>query len=111
LISEIAYRSLPAKVRIKEKTVRVFVFAPSFKSFVETAFDQIRISGKGNYAVFQRLAKAIALTGKNTHKKNRLEILSKQLELIADYSEQTLETKYEKDKVIKSLGKARKHLK
>lgn len=111
LISEIAYRSLPATVRIKEKMVRVFVFAPTFESFVETAFDQIRISGKGNYAVFQRLAKAIELTGKNTHKKNRLEILSKQLELIADYSEQTLETKYEKDKVIKSLAKTRKHLK
>ena len=109
--SELAARNFPSDIRIKDERVRVFVNAPTFESYVETAFDQIRISGKGNQAVFQRLLAAIAMIGKNNNIKERDKILREQIELISEFAEQTLETDYEKQKVIDAAVKARKVLK
>ena len=111
VVSDLATRKFPSDIRVKDERVRVFVNAPAFESYVETAFDQIRISGKGNQAVFQRLLAAIALIGKNNNIKERDETLRGQIRLISEFAEQTLETEYERQKVINAAVKARKVLK
>ena len=108
ILSEIAVRRLPVRIRKKRDNIHVLVSSPDFASYIETAFDQIRISGKGNFAVFQRLCGAMAMIGSNNYLNRRFEVLDKQLDLISDFAAKTLETDYEKEKVIKSVAKTRK---
>ncbi len=51
IVGEIARRKMPAKIPSKDNVPRVVVIAPDFQDYVETAFDQIRISGKANFAI------------------------------------------------------------
>ena len=108
IVGEIARRKMPAKVRSKDDVPRVIVAAPDFEDYVATAFDQIRISGKGNQAIFERLLSTIMFVAECAKDKGRLDALEKQVALIGDYAEQTLETDYEKEKVRTKLTEAKK---
>ncbi len=108
IVGEIARRELPAPVRSNDKIPRVLTLAPDFADYVETAFDQIRISGKANQAIFERLLSAITFVGECTNDAKRHRALEKQIELIGEYAGQTLETDYEKEKVRVQLAEARK---
>lgn len=108
IVGEIARRQIPAKVRSKDDVPRVIVAAPDFEDYVETAFDQIRISGKGNQAIFERLLSAIMFVAECATDKTRRDVLAKQVALVGEYAEQTLETDYEKEKVRLKLAKAKK---
>ena len=62
IVAEIARRQMPATVRSKDGVPRVITVAPDFQEYVETAFDQIRISGKANFAIFERLLRRLGLS-------------------------------------------------
>ena len=108
IVGEIARRQIPAKVRSKDDVPRVIVAAPDFEDYVETAFDQIRISGKGNQAIFERLLSAIMFVAECATDETRRAALEKQVALVGEYAEQTLETDYEKEKVRLKLVEANK---
>jgi uncharacterized membrane protein len=108
IVGEIARRKMPAKVRSKDDVPRVIVVAPDFEDYVETAFDQIRISGKANFAIFERLLTTIMFVAECTTDKTRRDALRKQIDLIGKYAAQTLETDYEKEKVRLSLTEGEK---
>jgi len=99
---------LPAPVRSKDNVPRVLTLAPDFADYVETAFDQIRISGKANQAIFERLLATVMFVAECTSSENRRAALRRQIELIGEYAEQTLETDYEKEKVRLKLTQAKK---
>jgi uncharacterized membrane protein len=106
IVGEIARRRLPEKTRATHNIPLVTVKAPDFEDYVETAFDQIRISGKGNQAIFERLLSALTFIGECTTAKDRRTILKRQVELIDDYAALTLSTDYEKDKLRMRLSEA-----
>lgn len=108
ILGEIARRNMPAPVRSKDGVPRVITLAPNFQDYVETAFDQIRISGKANQAIFERLLTTIKFLAECTTNKNRRAALEKQVGLIKEFAEQTLETNYEKEKVRLKLAEAKK---
>ncbi len=110
IVGELADRNLPVDVRAKDGDVRVIAHTPAFQGYVETAFDQIRISGKGNQAVFERLIGTLGYIARMTDTKDRISIIRNQLELIEDFASETLETQYEKEKVVESLRKVRLYL-
>ncbi|CAA9393963.1 MAG: FIG00949969: hypothetical protein [uncultured Pyrinomonadaceae bacterium] len=110
IVGEIARRRLPARVRSKDNVPRVLTFAPEFGDYVETAFDQIRASGKANQAIFERLLTTIQFVAERTSDKTRRNALRRQVELIGEYTEQTLETDYEKEKVRLKINEAKKFL-
>lgn len=110
IVGEIARRPMPAKVRSKDNVPRVAVAAPSFDSYVETAFDQIRISGKGNQAVFERLLSTLTFIAESTNVLTSRSILERQVELVGQYAEQTLATAYEREKIQHQLAEARRVL-
>ena len=110
ILGEIARRKLPAPVRSKDDVPRVLTLAPEFTDYVETAFDQIRISGKANFAIFERLLMTVMFIAEGTTDKTRRVALKKQVELISEYAAQTLDTDYEKEKVRSKLTQARKIL-
>jgi len=108
IVGEIARRRLPAPVRSKDNVPRVLTLAPDFADYVETAFDQIRISGKANQAIFERLLATIMFIAECANGEKRRAPLRRQIELIGEYAEQTLETEYEKEKVRFKLNEAKK---
>ena len=108
IIGELARRKMPSKVRSKSEVTRVIVAASGFEEYVETAFDQIRISGKGNLAVFERLTEALAFVASCTNADSRRRVLREQIELIAGFAEQTLQTDYEKQKIRRVINEKRK---
>ncbi|MBA3633443.1 MAG: DUF2254 domain-containing protein [Acidobacteria bacterium] len=107
IVGEIARRRLPERVRVKDGKPRVFAKVPNFEDYVETAFDQIRISGKGNQAIFERLLGALIFVSKNTQSENRHAVVREQIDLIEEFAEQTLETDYEKQKVRQKIAETR----
>lgn len=108
ITGEIARRKMPAKIRSKANVPRVIVVAPDFESYVVTAFDQIRISGKANHAIFERLLSAIMFVAECATDENRRAVLRRQIDLISEYAEQTLETEYEKEKVRLKAAEAQR---
>ncbi len=106
IVGKIADRKLPTKTRIKNNEVRVFVKSPGFEEFVKTAFDQIRINGKANLAIFLRLLKALSIIGEKTTSRERMKIIEEQIILTKDFANETLQTEYEKGIFKKLVSKA-----
>lgn len=106
IVGAIARKQLPETVRSKNGKLCVLVKANDFRKYVETAFDQIRISGKANQAIFERLLDALNFVAKNTNNEERHAIVREQIELIREFAEQTLQTEYEKQKVYEKIEKA-----
>ncbi len=107
LIGKLASRDFPATKRVADGKDLIILKAPTFADFVSTAFDQIRISGKGNFAVFIKLALAIELAAGRTDSRSRLSTLRSQLMLTAEYAEMTLETDDEKRRVLDPIERVR----
>lgn len=107
IVAEIARRQMPAKFRSKDGVPRVITVAPNFQEYVETAFDQIRISGKANFAIFERLITTIRFVAERAINETHRAALRRQIELIGEISERTLATDYEKEKVRSRLRESR----
>ncbi len=107
LIGELASKDFPEKKRVADGKELIIVKAPTFADFVATAFDQIRISGKGNLAIFMKIASAIELAMGRTDSRSRLSALRNQLILTAEYAEMTLETDDEKQRVSERIRHVR----
>ena len=102
IVSEIAERKLPTHIRTKNDEILVFVTAPTFKDYVETAFDQIKADGAGNLAVYIRLIQALKIIAQRSRDiPRRYKVVLDQLELTKTFAEQTLKTEYEKEKFRK----------
>lgn len=110
IIGEIARRQMPARVRAKANVPRVIALAPDFQNYVETAFDQVRISGRSNQAIFERLLTTMVFIAGCTNIETRRTSLRIQVKLIGEFAEPTLETEYEKEKVQLKLNEAKKIL-
>jgi uncharacterized membrane protein len=107
LMGELASKEFPKLARVADGKNVIIVKAPQFADFLGTAFDQIRMSGKGNSAVFMKLASALELAAERTDSPSRLSALRSQLILAAEYAEVTLETEDEKKRVSKRIEHVR----
>lgn len=105
ITGEIARKEFPPQVRSQDGKPRLIVTIPTFEDYVKTAFDQIRISGKSNAAIFEQLAKAVAFVASCTERQSRREVLKQQLALIDEFAHNTLETEYEKNKLDQEIAK------
>ncbi len=105
LIGEMASRKFPERIRVADGKEVIIAKRPSFADLVGTAFDQIRISGKGNRAVFMKLASAIELAAGRTESRSRHSVLRNHLKLIAEYAEMTLETDDDKRRVTQRINR------
>ncbi len=108
IVGEIARRELPSKIRAGKDGGRIIVLAPDLREYVESAFDQIRISGKANLAIFIRLLEAIEYVAHITESEQRRIVLKEQIIQISEYADRTLETDYEKKKFGDALAKTRR---
>ncbi|MEO7660555.1 MAG: DUF2254 domain-containing protein [Pyrinomonadaceae bacterium] len=107
IVAEIGRRELPSRVRAGSRGARVIAVSPNFQDYVESSFDQIRISGKANLAIFERLVESLSFIAECTKKDKRRAGLKRQIDLIEEFGEQTLETNYEKQKLAEKVAAAR----
>ncbi|MCX6219164.1 DUF2254 domain-containing protein [Spirosoma sp.] len=96
----LARREFPSRLRSDGKHLRVLIRSTSFDDYIRQAFDLPRINAKGNHAVFRRLLRALALVNDAACSVDRKKILIKQASLLVTYSEQTLNSDYEKQQVL-----------
>ena len=108
IVGQIARRQIPTRVRAKNGVPRVIVDAPDFRNYVETAFDQIRVSGKANQAIFERLLETLAYIAECADEVSRRAVIRRQIDLVGAAADKTLETEYEKEKVRMKLNEAQK---
>lgn len=111
LIAEIGGRRIPDPVRMRDGKIRVIAKAPDFEAYVKTGFEQIRISGRANIAVFLHLAAAFDLLATRTNAVDRLEVIERQLALLGEYASMTLSTNDEKLQIINRIDRARGRIK
>lgn len=111
IVGKIADRKLPTTTRMKDGEIRVFVKSPSFRKYVETAFDQIRINGKANLAIFTRLLKALSIVAERTTSDERKKIIREQIILTKEFAEETLQTEYERKQLDELVSTELKKIK
>lgn len=112
IIATLAGRQFPSRIRrANDGGALIIVRTPRFEDYVETAFDQIRISGKGNMAVFMRLIDALSFTASRTDELSRRQCLIEQIELTAEFAGKTLSTEYEKEKVSRRIADVKGRIK
>ena len=107
IVGQIARRRIPTKVRTADNIPRVIVVAPDFGDYVATAFDQIRVSGKANQAIYERLLDTLAFISECSAAPDRRAAVLRQIDLVKAAADRTLETDYEKEKVRKKFEAAR----
>lgn len=93
----LAQREFPARIRSDGQHLRVLLRSADFATYIQLAFDLPRINSKGNYAVFRRLLRALALVNSAINSNDRKPVLKRQVELLVTYAHQTLTTDYEKE--------------
>ena len=104
LLAQLAAAYFPGTLRTGDDTddatpVRVVAIQPSFAGYLDTAFDQIRVSGEGNVAVYLRLLTALATAAARTADPARHQALRTHVGRIREAAARTLDTDYERDQV------------
>lgn len=96
-IQRLASRPFPSTLRADEEhRARVLVPALDFAGYIRLAFDPLRLGAQGDYAVLERLLRALAQVADVASQPARKAVLHCQAELLLGYAEQTLVTDYEK---------------
>ncbi|MDI1242378.1 MAG: DUF2254 domain-containing protein, partial [bacterium] len=109
ITGSLARRTMPARIRTHEGVPRVITIAPTFQEFVETAFDQIRVSGKANAAIFERMLTTLFYVAERCQSQSRRAVIETQIQLVAQFADQSLSTEYEKGRIsdrVRDLRKA-----
>lgn len=89
-LSRAATRRGESPWRQEEGELRVIVHGPTFRSLVDTAFDEIRRYAEGNAAVLNRLLDALASLERRTREPGRRRHLLQHVELVAEVASRTL---------------------
>lgn len=105
ILSELAERPLQLQVS-REEAQNVLVRSADFEDYLQTAFDQIRLAARGNPAVFERLLSTLSFIAPFAKHESRRKALSRHVDLIAEFAEETLATDYEKAKVSRRATEA-----
>src|SRR5690606_34531059 len=104
VLSQIAARRIPSRVRTAEGKAILIVKAPDFEDYVEYAFDEIRVSGRGNFAVFFRMIDALTTALRAAEDPGRRLVLFRHMQLTREFAMDTLETEYEREKFTAYLN-------
>ncbi|QJD79723.1 DUF2254 domain-containing protein [Spirosoma rhododendri] len=102
VIGRLVTRPFPSPFRTDGTQLLVLTRSAQFDQMMADAFDLIRISGKANHAVFLTLLRTFDKLAGQTHDSDRLMIIRRHAALVREFSDKTLETRYEKE-VVNSL--------
>ncbi len=99
ILGQLADRSFPEKVRTDRGRPLVITKSMNFEEYVSAGFDQIMVSGRGHFAVFERLGSSILYIASRTRDQSRLAALFETFDRVSDFAEESTESTFESEKV------------
>lgn len=97
ILVRLAGRDIPSSQRCEEGQLRVVACGPSFKSLVDSAFQQIRQNAAGNVAVLRKLLNALEILAPFTKSLERREILKNHWQDLCEAIDHTVEGLADRD--------------
>jgi len=79
--------------------LRVIAIVPTFESFLDEAFDQIRGSAHGNVAIMARMLGAIDTIASLTVSPSHLRALDEQVQWIAELADRSIESPHDRAQI------------
>jgi uncharacterized membrane protein len=99
LLALLAGRDLGSPVRAEGGTVRVLAQRPDFKSYLATAFDQVRANAAEDLAIYLRLLAALHTVAQRTTRPDYRHALRQQADLAMAAAEKNITVPYESAQV------------
>jgi uncharacterized membrane protein len=103
ILAQLACRQFPPSHRYEAETLRVIAIVPTFESFLDEAFDQIRGSAAGNVAIMARMLGAIDTIASLTTSPRRRRALREHLQWIAELADRTIESAHDRARIERRL--------
>ena len=98
ILARLAPRPIPSPHHWVEGELRVIAKDPNFESLLNTAFDQIRCSAKGNVAILLRILEALqVLAGLTTGPRRRRAIFA-QMQKVAELAARSVDSAHDREK-------------
>lgn len=110
ILARLASRQVPSSYCHEEGELRLIVKGQTFASLVSASFDQIRVSATGNVAIMLRMIGALQTIGSMTSSPERLLVLGRQVDAIAELAERTVESSYDRVRFESRLTRVREAL-
>jgi len=111
ILTRLACRQFPPSHRYERETLRVIAIVPTFEGMLAEAFDQIRDSAAGNVAIMARMLGAIGTIASLTVSPSHLRALDEQVQYIAELADRSIESKHDRDRLVRRLLEVRGVLK
>ena len=99
ILGRLANRKFPERVRSDNGRPLVIAKLLTFDEYLSAGFDQIMVSGKGHFAVFERLASSILYVSSRTNDGSRLAALSEKLDQVSDFAAESIESTFENETI------------
>ena len=99
ILVRLAGRQFPPSHRYEGETLRVIAIVPTFESFLDEAFDQIRGSAHGNVAIMARMLGAIDTIASLTVSPSHLRALDEQVQWIAELADRSIESPHDRAQI------------
>jgi uncharacterized membrane protein len=103
ILARLACRRFPPSHRYEGETLRVIAIVPTFESFLDEAFDQIRGSAQGNVAIMARMLGAIDTIASLTTSPRGRKALREHLQWIAELADRTIESAHDRARIERRL--------
>jgi uncharacterized membrane protein len=103
ILAQLVCRQFPPSLRYEAETLRVIAIVPTFESFLDEAFDQIRGSAAGNVAIMARMLGAIDTIASLTTSPRRRRALREHLQWIAELADRTIESAHDRARIERRL--------
>ena len=107
ILGLLADRRFPEPVRSGNGRPLVITRPQGFDAYLSEGFDQIMVSGKGNFAVFESLTAAILYISSRTDDESRLTALSEKIDQISDFADESSESTFESVRVKSHISSMR----
>jgi uncharacterized membrane protein len=110
VLCRVASRRIESRVRAGEHGPAVIARGPTFRSLVDTAFDEIRRSAAGNISVLERLLASIERIAGFCSAPGRREVLREHVDRIAEIADRTIPSAADREHVVDRCNAVRRRL-
>ena len=110
LLARLACRQLPTSQRYEGETLRVIAIVPTFEGLLAEAFDQVRDSAAGNFAIMGRMLGGIDTIASLTVNPRRRQALKEQALWIAELVDRSIASPHDRARINRRMMHLREAL-
>jgi uncharacterized membrane protein len=110
ILASLASRRTPSSRRYEDGELRIIAIGPTFAGLVAESFDQVRGSASGNLGMMLRMLGSLHTIASLTASPNRRQVLSEQVECIAELAARTIESPHDRARFESRVARVREAL-